>query len=224
MSQPRGQPERSKSYGSWVFWRRFRDVRDTTNAASKTIEVQPRSQPSPSREPPLGTSTVMSEVVSDQPNKPRRSNDGDTGPGDGEEYHGNHESGPPEAHAELGELELEPLRDLWAEAWESDDVGDERRTLLRGKWGDGEVEELGKGPKDLINNVIALTEYKLGTYARRWGVEDNKATSGKARSILLSALTVKEIIETGFKFDPTGCGSAAWAVVSFGLKVRKVVS
>lgn len=108
----------------------------------------------------------------------------------------------------------DPLRDLWAEAWNSEEVGEERRSLLRAEW---EGEETNS--QELVSGVIEHTQDKLATYEKRWGSDNEKTAAGIAKSILLSALMVKDLVDAGLKFDPTGYGSSAWAVVSFGLKV-----
>lgn len=110
----------------------------------------------------------------------------------------------------------DPLRDFWAEAWNSDEVGEERRNLLRDDCAEEETDS-----QELVNGVIEHTQDKLATYTKRWGSDEEKTAAGVARSILLSALTVKDLVDAGLKFDPTGYGSSAWAVVSFGLKVGK---
>jgi hypothetical protein len=111
-----------------------------------------------------------------------------------------------------------PLRDFWAEAWNSDEVGEQRRALLEGR---KEGEKPGQvNSRKLVDGLIAKTPDKMASYTARWGSDAEKTALGRARSILVSALTVKDLIDNGLKFDPTGYGSAAWAVVSFGLTVR----
>ncbi|KAI1172381.1 hypothetical protein F4777DRAFT_581973 [Nemania sp. FL0916] len=110
-------------------------------------------------------------------------------------------------------------RDLWQEAWESDDVGDERRALLESKWEDQGIDNSMGHPKSLLTSVVKLTEYKFATYKKRWGTEDNQTVSGKVKSIMISALTVKDVVDAGLKLEPTKGGLAAWAVVCFGLKL-----
>jgi hypothetical protein len=105
-----------------------------------------------------------------------------------------------------------PLRDFWAEAWNSDEVGEERRALLKGK---GQRRD----SRNLVEDVVQNTQDKMASYKARWGSEDDRTALGKARSILESALIVKNLFEAGLKFDPTGYGSAAWTVLSFGLTV-----
>jgi hypothetical protein len=105
-----------------------------------------------------------------------------------------------------------PLRDFWAEAWNSNEVGEERRALLKGKW-------QGRNSLKLVEDVVQNTQDKMASYKARWGSEDDKTALGKTRSILESALTVKNLFDAGLKFDPTGYGSAAWTVLSFGLTV-----
>jgi hypothetical protein len=64
----------------------------------------------------------------------------------------------------------------------------------------------------------------MASYTVRWGSgDDNKMILSVAKSILLSALTVKEVLDSILQFDPTWYGSAAWSVVSFSLTVRVIV-
>ncbi|KAH6846999.1 hypothetical protein B0I37DRAFT_135592 [Chaetomium sp. MPI-CAGE-AT-0009] len=113
--------------------------------------------------------------------------------------------------------ETRPLRDFWAEAWNSDEVGKQRRALLKGRKEDRKPAQANS--KKLVDGLIAKTPAKVASYTARWGSDVKKTALGRARSILVSALTVKDLIDAGLKFDPTGYGSAAWAVVSFGLKL-----
>ncbi|KAI3318901.1 hypothetical protein HD806DRAFT_511251 [Xylariaceae sp. AK1471] len=109
-------------------------------------------------------------------------------------------------------------RSLWAAALNSDEVGEKRRACLMAEWKDMEAADSATDSKQLVNNVIDLTQDKLKVYTKRWGDKDDKKTTpGTARSILLSALTFKDLVDSVLKFDPTGYGSSAWAVVSFGL-------
>lgn len=41
----------------------------------------------------------------------------------------------------------------------------------------------------------------------------------KARTLLCSILSFKDLVDAGLKFDVSGYGATAWSVVSFGLKV-----
>ncbi|KAI0966612.1 hypothetical protein F4678DRAFT_466445 [Xylaria arbuscula] len=110
-------------------------------------------------------------------------------------------------------------RDLWAEAWNSNEVGENKRSLLEGKLEDNDIERLGKLPGELVNDVAELTREKLAAYSERWGTKAKKTASQLGQSILSSVLTVKDLVEAGLKFDPTGYASSAWMVVCFGLKL-----
>ncbi|KAH6623897.1 hypothetical protein F5144DRAFT_584639 [Chaetomium tenue] len=111
--------------------------------------------------------------------------------------------------------ETRPLRDFWAEAWNSDEVGEKRRALLGGKKEDQKPGQTNS--RKLVDGLIAKTPDKVVSYTARWGSDAEKTALGRAKSILVSALMVKDLIDAGLKFDPTGYGSAAWTVVSFGL-------
>jgi hypothetical protein len=78
-------------------------------------------------------------------------------------------------------------------------------------------------PNQVVGEVIHRTKKKIATYEDWWGSERSSTVAGKARDALLSALVVKELIDAGLAFDPTGYGACAWAVVSFGLKVRPTI-
>jgi hypothetical protein len=57
-----------------------------------------------------------------------------------------------------------------------------------------------------------------GWHIERKGHEDINVRD-KAKSLLLSVLTFKDLIDAGLKFDVSGYGALAWSVVSFGLNV-----
>lgn len=87
--------------------------------------------------------------------------------------------------------------------------------------GSGQNNQAAQGqPPHFVDEVILRTKEKAVKYQRRWGSESEKTIAGTARSVFLSALTMKDLIDAGLHFDPTGYGAAGWAVVSFGLKVR----
>lgn len=108
-------------------------------------------------------------------------------------------------------------RNLWEEAWNSDEVGEKRRTILGGKEQDKKPAQTDS--QKLVDDVITNTQDKMARYKARWGSDHEKSTLNNARTILLSALKVKDLIDAGVKFDPTGYGAAAWTVVSFSLTV-----
>ena len=121
-----------------------------------------------------------------------------------------------------------PPRDFRKEAWDSDGLGDTRRALLQGRSGlskpnlkDQKADQKPSRANAirLVELVIKDTETKMISYEAHWGSESGESSLGKARSILFSALTVKEVLDSTVQFDPTGYCSAAWAVVSFGLTV-----
>ncbi|KAK4198529.1 hypothetical protein QBC40DRAFT_229747 [Triangularia verruculosa] len=68
-----------------------------------------------------------------------------------------------------------------------------------------------------INNVIDYARDRLTEYQRRWGSDAKGTAVGTARRILISMLSVKELIDAGIKFDVSGYGALAWSVLSFGL-------
>lgn len=140
--------------------------------------------------------------------------DGEDGDEDGEEVDEDDEVAEDHANG----TETRPLRDFWAEAWNSDEVGEKRRALLGGKKEDQKPGQTNS--RKLVDGLIAKTPDKVASYTARWGSDAEKTALGRAKSILVSALTVKDLIDAGLKFDPTGYGSAAWTVVSFGLTVR----
>jgi len=75
-------------------------------------------------------------------------------------------------------------------------------------------------PEQLVEEVVVRTKTRMVTYEERWGSESKSTIAGTARKVVLSALVVKDLVGAGLAFDPTGYGACAWAVVSFGLKVK----
>lgn len=150
--------------------------------------------------------------------------------GEGEDGEPKHDQDENDADGN-GEDESMPPRDFWKEAWDSDELGDTRRALLRGRSGVSKPKDQKADKKadqkpshenavKLVGLVIKHTEDKMISYKARWGSDGNETTLGRARSILSSALTVKGVLDSTVQFDPTGYCSAAWAVVSFSLTVR----
>lgn len=138
-----------------------------------------------------------------------------------------------------------PVRDLWDEAWNSPDLPERARNLLvklqKSAHNDfsnepstlpehdpsiqgnkptkaGQNEEHIADISYYVQQVATMTEQKVTDYHTRWGTQPKD----KAKEILVSVLTVKTLIDAGLKFDPSGYGSAAWAVVSFGLTVSVI--
>ncbi|ROV87403.1 hypothetical protein VSDG_09699 [Cytospora chrysosperma] len=133
-------------------------------------------------------------------------------------------------------------RDLWDEAWKSNDLDEEARNRLQRPWNHFsdttqsllEVPKRDKNAKrrdkptqgglrgenttktsdynQCVDDVIHGLQFRQEEYPTQW--EGSKDT---AKKILTSVLTIKKIIDAGVAFDPTGYGASAWAVVSFGL-------
>ncbi|KAK3354077.1 hypothetical protein B0T25DRAFT_545945 [Lasiosphaeria hispida] len=84
---------------------------------------------------------------------------------------------------------------------------------------DGLAAVSGTAAKDsaYIDEVIDHTRDRLAEYQRRWGSDTKGTAAGMARNVLTSALTAKELIDAGLKFDVSGYGACAWSVLSFGL-------
>lgn len=121
-----------------------------------------------------------------------------------------------------------PLPNFWEKAWSSENVGKRRQALLQGHLpkpaGSGKkpvtAASRAHSQKAVVEDVIKHTQEKMASYTARWGSsEDNKTTLSVAKSILVSAQTVKTVFDSIVQFDPTGYGSAAWTVVSLGLTV-----
>ncbi|KAK7725588.1 hypothetical protein SLS63_008043 [Diaporthe eres] len=147
--------------------------------------------------------------------------------GEGEDGEPKHDQDENDADGQGADASMPP-RDFWKEAWDSDELGDTRRALLRGRSGVSKPKDQKADKKadqkpshenavKLVELVIKHTEDKMVSYKARWGSDGNETTLGKARSILSSALTVKGVLDATVQFDPTGYCSAAWAVVSFSL-------
>ncbi|GLA23066.1 hypothetical protein AnigIFM63326_006692 [Aspergillus niger] len=112
---------------------------------------------------------------------------------------------------------VEPVRNLWEEAWTSVDVGDANRKRLTQKWQNRNINRIGKLPKEYVEGVMELTKSKLRLHQERWPSKSKGNAYDRASSILKSIMTVQALGDVVVKFDPTGYASIAWAVVSFGL-------
>ncbi|KAI0388315.1 hypothetical protein F5Y17DRAFT_238025 [Xylariaceae sp. FL0594] len=126
---------------------------------------------------------------------------------------------------------LGPVPNLWEIAWNK--LGTEAKDFLRPivrkqasstkkSSAAGSMHVPQKAPQKahaMVDSVIKNTQQRMASYRERWGSDDESTTLGQARSILVSALTIKELLDGIFRFDPTWYGSAAWAVVSFSLTV-----
>lgn len=119
------------------------------------------------------------------------------------------------------------IPNFWEKAWNSDKVGNERRILLQrhlAKPAGPAKRSVIPAPrsssqKAVVEGVIKGTQERMASYTARWGSGDDTTALGMARSILLSAQTVKTLLDSVVQFDPTGYSSAAWTVISFSLAV-----
>ena len=109
-------------------------------------------------------------------------------------------------------------RDLWRAAFES--LSHDEQSAL-----DASTNQNPKKPAShLVDEVINLTREKCAQYEacgwhiKREGREDINIRD-KAKSLICSALVVKDLIDAGLQFDVSGYGALAWSVVSFGLQV-----
>ena len=109
-------------------------------------------------------------------------------------------------------------RDLWRAAFES--LSDGEKSVLDPSTN----QRPNKPPSHLVDEVIDLTREKCAQYEaggwhiKREGWEDINVRE-KAKSLICSALVVKDLIDAGLQFDASGYGALAWSVVSFGLQV-----
>ena len=109
-------------------------------------------------------------------------------------------------------------RDLWRAAFES--LSDGEKSVLDPSTN----QNPNKPPSQLVDEVIDLTREKCAQYEaggwhiKREGREDINVHE-KAKSLICSALVVKDLIDAGLQFDASGYGALAWSVVSFGLQV-----
>ena len=109
-------------------------------------------------------------------------------------------------------------RDLWRAAFES--LSDGEKSVLDPSTN----QKPNKPPSHLVDEVIDLTREKCAQYEaggwhiKREGWEDINVRE-KAKSLICSALVVKDLIDAGLQFDASGYGALAWSVVSFGLQV-----
>lgn len=167
---------------------------------------------------------------SDRAEDDKKTEDGDDA-ADDTGSHADIDTGNDSDSTEGGEA-LGSLPNFWEKAWNSDKVGDDRRTLLHRHL--AKPAGSGKKPapaafgsssqKIVVDGVIKDTQERMASYTARWGSgDDYKTTLGVARSILLSAQTVKTLLDSVVQFDPTGYSSAAWTVISISLTVCLVV-
>lgn len=111
------------------------------------------------------------------------------------------------------------IRDLWQAAFET--LTQEHKDALETSTEDADH---AKPPTSLIDDVVRLTTEKCAQYeAGGWHIErkgqEDINVRDKAKSLLCSVLTFKDLIDAGLQFDASGYGALAWSVVSFGLKV-----
>lgn len=108
-------------------------------------------------------------------------------------------------------------RDLWEEAFKKLDK--DKRDLL------SKIEK-PQGPK-LVEQVVEQAEKSYREHEERgWKVSRGKGKPdinfrAALKKTLLSVLKFKELISAGIAFDPTGHSSAAWTIVSLGLRMTK---
>ena len=109
-------------------------------------------------------------------------------------------------------------RDLWRAAFES--LSHHEQSALDPSTN----QNPKKPPSHLVDEIIDLTREKCAQYEaggwhiKREGREDINVRD-KAKSLICSALVVKDLIDAGLQFDASGYGALAWSVVSFGLQV-----
>lgn len=123
---------------------------------------------------------------------------------------------------------VEPVRSLWEKAMESEDLSDEERAILLEDCDDLVVlstNSSGKeGIEDIVSDVMQKTQGALKKYkSKGWEIDVGNGRKidikDKAMSIISSVLVLKDVIQAGLRFDPTGYGSAAWSVLTLGLSV-----
>jgi len=124
----------------------------------------------------------------------------------------------------IGQAWFPEKPNLWQLAYDSFENDEKISTLARAQI------EVGTSwsPKSFVEDAVALIRKRCAEYQQsEWLIttpEGRKTRANdKAKSILCSVLEYKELIDAGLKFDATGCGAAAWSVVSFGLQVSLVV-
>jgi len=135
----------------------------------------------------------------------------------------------PEENEKEKEKQTKRERNLWEEAWNSPEIREGEKEVLSAKVGDEKDNGSPlKSHKDLVDRVIRQTEDKLVEYkSRGWQIEGRDGeminVRDTAKSIMVSILSFKDLVDAGLKFDPTGYGASAWAVISFGLKVSMLL-
>lgn len=118
-------------------------------------------------------------------------------------------------------------RDLWNEAWEALDkqVKDLLKPLSKPD-ATGVMYQDKRLEAKQMDNIMNNAQRKLEDYRKQWDEhaknQDAQPGISSVSNLVTSILTVKELIDAGVKFDPTGYSSSAWAVVSFGLTVSNI--
>ena len=110
-------------------------------------------------------------------------------------------------------------RDLWRAAFET--LPEEQMSALVSP---PESQSSRSSPTCLVDEVISLTRDKCAQYeAGGWHLKRTKGEDfnvrDKAKSLICSALILKDLVDAGLKFDASGYGALVWSVVSFGLQV-----
>ena len=116
------------------------------------------------------------------------------------------------------------VRDLWQAAF--DTLTQEEKNDLKGP---EPSSDHGQQDSEYVSDVVTLTKEKCAQYeAAGWHIKrKGKAdinVRDKAKSLLCSVLTFKDLVDAGLKFDASGYGALVWSVVSFGLKVSSLSS
>jgi hypothetical protein len=109
--------------------------------------------------------------------------------------------------------------DLWALAFVSANLSEKQKKAL----GISQDSDNIRSPSRLVTDVVKLTKERFAEYeASGWHVKPGKKdidVGKEAKKILCSVLHFKDLIDAGLKFDPTGYGASAWAIISFSLQV-----
>jgi hypothetical protein len=127
-----------------------------------------------------------------------------------------------DGHGTTGQdsIKKEP-RDLWREAVEK--LDEKQRTTL------GLLDMAESPPPSAVNaieDVVQKTEKNLEAYNTSGQMKrrDGKVLINvreNAKKILRGTLRVKDIIDAGVKFDPSGYASTAWGIISLGLQLAQ---
>lgn len=138
-------------------------------------------------------------------------------------------------------VKTRPSRDLWAQAWNSPKLSKKEKGQLanlykalesRGRPSNAPKDNghirrqkrskengrkvLDSMDKESVQRLIFATTRALDKHYGRYGTQDD---TGILVRVLELFLTFKALGDGLAKFDPSGYGTAAWAVVSFGLAV-----